>query len=231
MSRFAKSPSLVSSSSPVVAASSRPIGKRRGAPSGMYRPTVGRPCGSSRVVTTPAGLLSIRYHRRSGGSTRGPSTRTSSMPATILRPGVCSSSPFTPTRPARIISSAARRDATPARARYFWSRSGSPTGTSGLLLNSVDFGDIVTFVLVLEVVLVFFIDVQDTALECVQSLTDRPLGVGIRGELGQGRELGEILEPETFEKSTRRAVQDRVADVAVSADLSHEALLDQRRDD
>ena len=55
--RFARSPSLVSSSSPSVSTSSRPTEKTRGS-SGTSSTTVGRPWVSLLVVTTPTGLLS-----------------------------------------------------------------------------------------------------------------------------------------------------------------------------
>ncbi len=55
--RLASSPSLVSSSRPSVAASSRPTANTRGV-AGTRSVTVGRPCVSLDVVTTPAGLLS-----------------------------------------------------------------------------------------------------------------------------------------------------------------------------
>ena len=57
VSRWVRSPSLVRSSSPSVSWSSRPTGNTRGS-AGTSSTTVGRPCGSSAVVTTPAGLLS-----------------------------------------------------------------------------------------------------------------------------------------------------------------------------
>src|SRR5687767_8852389 len=40
----------------------------------------------------------------------------------IFVPSVWTISPFTATRPAQMISSLARREATPASARYFWRR-------------------------------------------------------------------------------------------------------------
>ncbi len=54
-SRWASCPSFVSRSAPVVSASSRPTGTTRGS-CGTSSTTVGRPCGSLAVVTTPAGL-------------------------------------------------------------------------------------------------------------------------------------------------------------------------------
>ena len=55
--RWARSPSLVRTSRPSLSASSRPTGNTRGS-SGTSSTTVGRPWGSSAVVTTPTGLLS-----------------------------------------------------------------------------------------------------------------------------------------------------------------------------
>ena len=96
-----------------MSASSRPTGTTRA--SCATRPTtVGRPCGSLAVVTTPAGLCR-RTYASACLSTRRPSTSTTSRaPTTVLSsPG----SPFTRTRPALMSSSAPRREATPARAR------------------------------------------------------------------------------------------------------------------
>ena len=59
-SRWASSPSFVRSSAPVVSTSSRPTGTTRGS-EGTSSTTVGRPCGSLAVVTTPAGLCSKTY--------------------------------------------------------------------------------------------------------------------------------------------------------------------------
>src|SRR5947199_5197908 len=81
--------------------------------------TVGRPCGSRAVVTTPAGLCRRTYLSR-WRATSFPSTSTlSRAPTTVLG---CPGSPLTVTRPALISSSARRREATPARARNAFSR-------------------------------------------------------------------------------------------------------------
>ena len=81
--------------------------------------TVGRPCGSLAVVTTPAGLCRSTYPSCCF-ATGSPSTSTTSRDSTNVfsSPG----SPLTRTRPALISSSAFRREATPARARYAFSR-------------------------------------------------------------------------------------------------------------
>src|SRR5205823_9527584 len=77
--------------------------------------TVGRPCGSWAVVTTPAGLYSRTYV--SGCRSRGrPSSSTRSPRPTWVFS--CAASPLTVTRPALISSSALRREATPARASH-----------------------------------------------------------------------------------------------------------------
>ena len=104
-------PSFVSSSAPVVSASSRPTGTTR---SGWAtRPTtVGRPCGSRAVVTTPAGLCSRTWASGSGASGLPSSSTRSPVRTIVASSATC---PLTPTRPARISSSAPRRDATPAR--------------------------------------------------------------------------------------------------------------------
>src|SRR5919109_4254217 len=79
--------------------------------------TVGRPCVSRAVDTTPAGLFSA-YTSRGSGSTGRPSTATS-LPRSTSRAGSRTTSPATVTRPSPTSRSAARRDATPAWARNF----------------------------------------------------------------------------------------------------------------
>jgi len=70
----------------------------------------------------PAGLCSITV---TGASvrTRTPSTWTRSRWGWTRVPAVRITAPFTCTRPSAISSSQCRLDATPARARNFWSRS------------------------------------------------------------------------------------------------------------
>ena len=58
--RWAKSPSLVSSSSPEVSVSSRPTWKSRSGRPETTSERVFLPCGSLMVETTPRGLLSTR---------------------------------------------------------------------------------------------------------------------------------------------------------------------------
>src|SRR5262245_28354387 len=68
---------------------------------------------------------------------RTPSTRTSSCPMSAWVPSSRTSSPFKVTRPWRMTCSDPRREATPARARIFWSRSCTGrmiSGRPGLLL-------------------------------------------------------------------------------------------------
>ena len=59
-SRWAKAPSLVSSSRPSESMSSLPTGYTRPPQPDTSAATVGRPFSSDRVVTTPRGLWSIR---------------------------------------------------------------------------------------------------------------------------------------------------------------------------
>src|SRR4249919_3324883 len=122
---LASSPSVVSSSRPVVLMSRRPIAIQRAPLSaGSASKMVGRPSGSSRVVTSPSGLLYI--------STRDGSV---SALATKLRPSMstlsplpidmptCATSPLTLTRPSAMRCSSARREPRPACARTLCRRS------------------------------------------------------------------------------------------------------------
>src|SRR5205823_5949988 len=72
---------------------------------------------------TPRGLLSIRYRCEDGGFTGRPSTVTRSRSGSISKPVAGGLSPLMRTEPDAIRSSAARRLATPARARKRFSRS------------------------------------------------------------------------------------------------------------
>src|SRR5690242_3059976 len=104
--------------------SSRPTGNSRsGEPTRSS--TVGRPCGSFAVVTTPAGLCSSTHACRSALTGR-PSTHTSSPSPTLVPSSA--TVPFTVTRASRISSSTARRDPTPAEARYRLSLTGTLVG-------------------------------------------------------------------------------------------------------
>src|SRR5947208_65354 len=73
--------------------------------------------GSRAVETTPFGLFTAQTSRGSA-STRFPFTSTAA-PSSTSRAGSVTTSPPTRTFPAAISSSAARRDAMPAWARYF----------------------------------------------------------------------------------------------------------------
>src|SRR5579884_1981507 len=97
--------------------SSRPTGYRRTSP-GTSEVTVGRPWGSRAVETTPSGLLTAYTTRGWSDRTWTPSTVTS-VSGLTSRAGSVMTVPSTSTRPLRTISSAARREATPADARYF----------------------------------------------------------------------------------------------------------------
>src|SRR6266567_6382660 len=68
---------------------------------------------------------------------RLPSTCTTAVSGSIRRPISVTTSPSTMTRPAAISSSAARRDATPAWASTFWSR--TPFGVGSDIVDRVHF--------------------------------------------------------------------------------------------
>src|SRR5918992_1694793 len=129
MSRSASSPSLVRRIRPVVSASSRPTGYRRRRDRTRLT-TVGRPCVSRAVETTPAGLLSA-WTSRGSGSTPRPSTATV-LRSSTSRAGSVTVSPPTVTRPSAIRPSAARREATPAWARYLTRRTPGRVAVSAL---------------------------------------------------------------------------------------------------
>src|SRR5690606_31071421 len=122
---LASSPSVVSSSTPVVLMSSRPIEIQR-APfsAGSASKMVGRPSGSSRVVTSPSGLL---YISTRGGSLNAlatkvrPSSSIRSPPRTLM-PTVATS-PLTLTMPSAMRCSSARREPSPACASTLCRRS------------------------------------------------------------------------------------------------------------
>src|SRR5829696_7007696 len=135
MSRSASSPSLVRRISPVVSASRRPTGYSRRSLSTSLT-TVGRPWVSCAVDTTPAGLFS-RYTSRGSGAAGRPSTSTP-LSSSTSRAGSVTGSPPTLTLPSAISPSAARRDATPAWARYFASRMASKRRLAGVDLELLD---------------------------------------------------------------------------------------------
>src|SRR4029079_2073453 len=83
------------------------------------------PCGSFAVVTTPAGLCSSTHACRSALTGR-PSTHTSSPSPTPVPSSA--PVPVTVTRGSRISSATARRDPTPADARYRLSLTGTLVG-------------------------------------------------------------------------------------------------------
>ena len=90
-------------------------------------------------MTTPRGLFNSKYRRRPPAPIRRPSTRTSSAAGSALAPGIDTTAPLTVTRPSRISDSAARRDATPAAAISFCSR--TPSGAAGgLIVANLRFG-------------------------------------------------------------------------------------------
>ena len=92
----------------------------------MSSATVGRPCGSRIVVTTPRGLCSRRYVGCVGGASATPLTSTRSPSSTSV-PNLVTTRPLTCTDPAAINSSACLREATPAFAKYLLSRTPSNT--------------------------------------------------------------------------------------------------------
>jgi hypothetical protein len=114
-------PSLVSNKRPSVSRSSRPTVKSRSGRCTSAN-TVGRPCGSRAVATTPGGLLSIRYTWRDGDGSGRPSTVITSRLGSACAPGSSTTRPLTATRPAAISRSAPRREATPASARILCTR-------------------------------------------------------------------------------------------------------------
>ena len=98
----------------VVSRSSLPTGTTRVSPP-TRSTTVGRPFGSRAVVIVPRGLFSSTW-RSACFPTSRPSTRTTLVPSTKVLSSPAR--PSTVTRPALISSSAPRREASPARARY-----------------------------------------------------------------------------------------------------------------
>lgn len=125
ISALASSPSVVSSSRPVVLMSRRPIAIQRAPLSaGSESKMVGRPSGSSRVVTSPSGLLYISTRE---GSVRALATKlrpSSSIlsPPLMLTP-TWATSPLTLTRPSAMRCSRARREPRPACASTLCRRS------------------------------------------------------------------------------------------------------------
>src|SRR5690606_33130319 len=133
---LASSPSVVSSSRPVVLMSRRPIEIQRAPLSaGSESKMVGRPSGSSRVVTSPSGLL---YISTRGGSVSAVATKlrpsiSMRAPPAMLMPTVATS-PLTLTMPSAMRCSSARREPSPACASTLCSRSSS-FGCAGAALS------------------------------------------------------------------------------------------------
>ena len=124
--RSAHAPSLVRTSRPSESWSRRPTGKSR-PPSGtsavgIMSSTVFDACRSRTVEVTPAGLWSSRYSGADAEPITRPSTAMTDVSGSTCIPSRAAL-PSTVTRPFAIRTSLARRDATPAAARTFWSRS------------------------------------------------------------------------------------------------------------
>ncbi len=93
---------------------------------GSFPNTVGRPSGSSRVTISPAGLWYMRMRGR--GSVKRTFTSSPLMRTSSPGPTFCPTSAgsrFTVMRPARIISSIARREPKPHEASTLCRRCGS----------------------------------------------------------------------------------------------------------
>src|SRR6476661_3420323 len=136
-------------------------------------------------------------------------------------------SPLTVTCPASIISSALRREAMPALARIFWSRS-SLMGL-GLFLPLFQVGDLPQ---------VPFLAVLSPGLDLVEArrqsahLDGARHGAGVAGaegllELLERRQVFEAVEPEVDEELPRRAVEEGLADHLLAADDAHQPPLEQ----
>ena len=94
--------------------------------------TVGRPWGSLAVETTPGGLVEGVDDARLRARQRRHRRQRPRHPRATSRAGSVTTAPSTVTRPSATIRSAARREATPAWARYFASR----TATRGYPLRA-----------------------------------------------------------------------------------------------
>src|SRR5262245_65725016 len=104
-------------------------------------------------------------------------------------------------------SSHARREPIPARARTFWTRSGSASVDVRARLD----GSVVEAGVLIE----------------AQSALERLDHLGAGHEVAQRRQLGEAPEPEALEEPARGAVQDGEARARVAADLLDGAALHQ----
>ena len=149
---LASSPSVVSSSRPVVLMSRRPIAIQRAPLSaGSVSKIVGRPSGSSRVVTSPSGLLyiSTRAGSVSALATKLRPSSSTLSPLLTLMP-VRATSPLTLTMPSAMRCSSARREPSPAWASTLCRRSSSLLDSAGFASRFSDsgrFGVLLIFVL------------------------------------------------------------------------------------
>src|SRR5690349_13666404 len=177
---------------------------------GSFPNTVGRPSGSSRVTSSPAGLWYISTRARGSAKrtfTRSPLMRTSS-PGPTFWP-TSAGMRFTVMRPARISSSIARREPNPQLASTLCRRCGS------LKTSSVDrlcFGGGRLSAIRCSARLGCWVGPEDRARECALRLGG--LGGGIRHlqevgriELGERRQLRDRGEAEIVEESLRRRVE------------------------
>src|SRR5690242_9986458 len=111
--------------------SSRPTAIHR--PGGRRLKTVGRPCGSLRVTSSPSGLLYMRTRPELfEPSSSGRPSSESASPGRARSPSFATRPP-TVTRPAAIQDSISRREPRPAAASSFWRRSAFGAGGGGWL--------------------------------------------------------------------------------------------------
>src|SRR5688572_14028438 len=153
-----------------------------------------------------------------------PSTNTRSPGATFWP--MAARSPLTVMRPSRISASIARREATPAEARTFWMRSGTPLGAA-LAAPAPGF-------LVDRRGLVRFISGLRDRRRCRRARAEpqqRGLELGRVLDFRQRGQLVERLQVEIVEELRRGAEQRRAPRHFLDADLAHPAALDQRLDD
>src|SRR5262249_36770527 len=121
--------------------SSRPTGltPRRSRP-GRRSSTVSRPSGSETVVTNPFGLFNRKYvFGPMSSRMRRSSTLIEAATGSARSPRLASF-PLTRTRPSRIHSSAARREARPLVAMIFWIRTSARSALRERLVGLVRIG-------------------------------------------------------------------------------------------
>src|SRR5487761_2050663 len=177
---------------------------------GSFSNTVARPSGSSRVTISPAGLWYIRIRARGSAKrtlTSSPLIRTSS-PGLTFWP-TSAGIRFTVMRPARIISSIARREPKPQLASTLCRRRGS------LKISSVErlcFGGGRLSAICCSARLGCWIGPEDRARECAWRLGG--LGGGIRHlqklggiEVGERRQFRDRAQAEVVEEGTRRRIE------------------------